>query len=253
MNPNKARIRRTVFRFIRDYIVPPICPACGERLSALRDAPFCADCHRRWEEEKRERCKDCGLSFFDCVCLPPLLKEFGIRDGIFLSAYRLGGTTATDRLIYSVKSERNRLSFEFLAREMSRPIRDLLRAERIRTEDVIVTPLPRRRRAVRENGFDQAALLAEELADSIGCELRVLLARHRDGREQKLLGREDRLSNLKRAFRLKGAPVLSGKTVLLIDDVMTTGSSLRVAAEPLYGCGVDRVVPVTVARTVDVK
>lgn len=236
--------------FLRDFIVPPTCACCRERLTPCCDVPFCSECHEKWEEEKRERCGICGLSMLDCRCLPPLLTNFGIRDGIFLSAYRAGGATVTDRLIYYVKSERDRRAFDFLARELSHIMRGYLRMEGIDSQDVIVTALPRRRAKVREIGFDQAKELAASLAFELGCEYRILLVRRRGGKEQKALNAEDRLRNLQAAFRLKGFSVLSGKTVLLVDDVMTTGSGLRSSAELLQKGGAHRVVPVTVARTV---
>ena len=195
---------------------------------------------------------DCSLTFFDCICLPPLLKEYGICDGIFLSAYRSGRATVTDRLIYYVKRERNGNVFDFLARELSKPVRDLLCAEGISTENVYAVPLPRRRRAVREIGFDQAKMLAASLAATIECEYKELLIRRMGGREQKMLNKEERILNLEKAFRLKEVLDLSGKTILLVDDVMTTGSGLRAAAELLAACGADRIVPVTVARTVTI-
>lgn len=250
MNRKKRTKKCALLSFLRDYIVPPSCPSCGELLKIPRLVPLCADCREEWEQEKRGRCKDCGLTFYDCICLPPFLKEYGIRDGIFLSAYRSGRATVTDRLIYSVKRERDGAVFDFLAKELSKPVLDLLRAEEISAEDVYVVPLPRRRRAVRENGFDQAKLLAASLTAALGCEYRELLLRRRDGREQKALNKEGRILNLEKAFRLKGVPDLSGKTILLVDDVMTTGSGIRAAAELLKTCDAERIVPITVARTV---
>lgn len=242
-----------VTTFLRDFFVPPTCAVCRERLKLCCDVPFCTECHERWEEEKRERCGVCGLSMIDCVCLPPLLTEYGIRDGIFLSAYRAGIETATDRLIFYVKAERDERAFDFLARELSRPVRDYMHTEALELDDVCVTALPRRRAKVREIGFDQAKVLAASLARELGCDYAELLIRKRGGREQKALNAEERFRNLQTAFRIKSSPSLSGKTVFLVDDVMTTGSGLRSSAELLIAYGASRVVPVTVARTVGAK
>jgi len=239
-----------VAAFLRDFFVPPTCAVCRERLMPCGDTPFCTVCHEKWEEEKRERCDVCGLSMTDCVCLPPLLKECGIRDAIFLSAYHSGGATATDRLVYYVKSERDGRAFAFLARELLPFVRDYMRMEGLDLEDVLVTALPRRRAKAREIGFDQAKELAVSLAREVGCDYAELLVRKRGGREQKALNAEERLRNLQAAFRIKGVPDLSGKTVLLVDDVMTTGSGIRSSADLLLRSGAARVVPVTVARTV---
>lgn len=251
MRMENGKRKRSAFRLYVDYTIPPICPSCRARLPISRPAPFCPHCLEAWENEKRDRCKDCGLSYLDCICLPPLLKEIGIRDGIFLSAYRAGGGAVTDRLIYFVKRERDAFAFDFLARELSRPICTYLRSEEIPVESVYVVPLPRRRSAVRENGFDQAKELAVAITYATGLTYRALFLRRFGGREQKALNARERLLNLKRAFLLKGSPDLSGKTILLVDDVMTTGSGLRVATELLLKRGAARVIPVTVARTID--
>lgn len=249
MSKAKQHIRSGL-SFLRDFVIPPICPSCEARLPIDNPySPFCTECRGSWEKEKLARCPRCGLAMLDCMCLPPLLSENGIRNAVFLTAYRSGGRTVPSRLIYYIKANRDGRAFGFLGRELSYRIRLLMRSESVSSEDTVVTFLPRRRQGMRENGFDQAEVLARVLAEELGCEFYRLIGRRRNGREQKTLNAEERRENLRNAFRLRSKKPLTGKCVLLVDDVMTTGSGIYACAELLLGAGAERVIPVVVART----
>ena len=105
--------------------------------------------------------------------------------------------------------------------------------------DVIV-PVPLHWRKLRKRGFNQAELLAEELAKSAGIPVDVsLLKKSRATRSQKKLDAAGRKKNLKKAFQVVGNP--SGMRILLIDDVYTTGSTMDVLAKLLLEKGASHV------------
>ena len=114
---------------------------------------------------------------------------------------------------------------------------------------VVPVPLHRGRRFVRR--FNQAGLLAEGLAARIGrvC-MGDALARIRDTGHQSRLGGEERRMNVKGAFEVRRAPYVRGRTVLLVDDVSTTGATLSECAAALKRAGAGRVWCLTVARSV---
>ena len=100
-------------------------------------------------------------------------------------------------------------------------------------------PLSWRRHAGR--GFNQSAELAKGIAHASGAKLAPgLLRRIRHGIPQRKLGRSDRLQNAVNAFR--GTTDVSGKRVVLVDDVYTTGATLRAAREALLDAGASAVV-----------
>lgn len=241
---------RTVHAFLRDYIIPPRCPSCGD-LTAMDEpnAPFCLECRGKWEREKLAPCETCGLSMLDCACLPPLLTENGIRDSIFLTAYRAGGDTASDRVIFSIKSECDGRTFAFLARELSYQVLRFARLEGLSADRICIASLPRRKSAIRAHGFDQARELARALARETGYPYLGCLERARAGREQKHLSAEARRSNAAGAFRMAKRANVAGLAVFLVDDVMTTGSGLYECASLLYQSGAERVIPTVIART----
>lgn len=115
------------------------------------------------------------------------------------------------------------------------------------TIDVVV-PMPLHVRRLAERGFNQAVEIARPLARSLGVGLDVAsVARVRDTAPQAGLAREDRLRNMRGAFA--SAARFDGMSVLVVDDVMTTGASLDALAALLKARGAARVCNLVVART----
>jgi ComF family protein len=118
---------------------------------------------------------------------------------------------------------------------------------RDRTFDVIV-PVPLHPARERERGFNQAALLAELLSDAIAVPSRPVLERTRYTTTQTAYDRAERMENLHGAFRLRKKQDVRDLRVLLIDDVLTTGSTLSECARVLKGAGAASVHAATAAR-----
>jgi ComF family protein len=100
---------------------------------------------------------------------------------------------------------------------------------------LVPVPLHPARRARR--GFDQTALLAAELSRRWGIPVSDVLVRSRDGEPQARLGGAQRRRNLEGTFRLSEPALVSGRAVLLLDDVATTGTTLLAAADALAPAG----------------
>ena len=113
----------------------------------------------------------------------------------------------------------------------------------------LVVPVPLFSQRFRERGFNQAGLLAEGLGKRLEVPVaHKILRRIRDTGTQTRLTGAARRSNLRQAFALKDGVDLSGQTVLLVDDVMTTGTTLSECARVLRQAGVQGVFGVTVAH-----
>ena len=97
-------------------------------------------------------------------------------------------------------------------------------------------------------GFNQAELLAKPIARRLNVPLAGNLKRKRLGKAQAGLDFAERMSNLKDAFRVRRPHQIAGKRILLVDDVLTTGATLRSAATVLKDAGARRVCVLALAR-----
>lgn len=136
-----------------------------------------------------------------------------------------------------------------LARELARHVQAIPFAEsNLRQGAAWVVPVPLHPQRLWERGFNQAALLAEPLAETLGIPLRPDLARPRLTRPQ--VGMDSatlRQENVRGAFAWVG-PALEGRPVLLVDDVSTTGATLEAAAEALVAGGAGAVWGLVLAK-----
>jgi ComF family protein len=116
----------------------------------------------------------------------------------------------------------------------------------------LIVPVPIHAARARERGFDQAVLLADFAARELGLPSAAILERHRPTARQFDLDRGARSGNVAGAFRLvsgaQGSRPLQGRWIVLVDDVVTTGSTLIACAEALLGAGAAGVSALTVAR-----
>ena len=236
-------------------LFPPRCAACGDLLRfegfGGGELPvLCPGCARQWESEKLSACGRCGRPVFQCVCLTEELTDAGCA-GFCKLVYYLNGRQppVQNRMLYHLKNTPDRRTAAFLAGELEEPVKALLRQSGDPPlRDVALVFIPRSRRAVRQTGTDQARRLAKALSMRMGVPLiPALIRRWGSGRQQKALKRRERRQNAGRAYRLRRGTDLRGKTVLLVDDIVTTGASMAAAARLLRRAGAVRVCCVAVA------
>lgn len=117
-------------------------------------------------------------------------------------------------------------------------------------EPDLILPVPLHIRRLRWRGFNQSLLLAKTCFSTWKEKIHPdLLQRHRATIPQTQLDGADRRSNLAGAFSLRDPEAVRDKRVLLVDDVFTTGSTLRECAEILSKAGAGKIIAFTLART----
>jgi ComF family protein len=175
--------------------------------------------------DEHDLCTVCRESLvnFDCVY------SFGSYDGVL------------QKLIHLFKYGK----VETLARPLSGL---LIRALPVDERFDIVIAMPMHWRKRWERGFNQSELLAEPVARRYGLRLSSHLRRTRYTKAQAGLTEAERQENLKDSFIVSHAEQVAGKRVLLVDDVFTTGATLRAAAAALKAAGVHHVSALTLAR-----
>jgi ComF family protein len=113
----------------------------------------------------------------------------------------------------------------------------------------LVVPVPLHPRRLSRRGYNQSGLLAAAFAERIGrfCD-GTSLVRVRDTAHQSRLTGEERLKNLKGAFKVVDPSRIRGRTVVLVDDVMTTGATVGECSAALYAAGAHKVIPFVLAK-----
>jgi len=223
---------------------PPVCVVCG--MDVDRSEYLCASCQSRAPRIAPPFCSKCSEPFsgaitqaFSCANCEHRLLHFDAA----VAAYRSRGLVR--QLVHEFKYGRQRHLRYPLAAWLGENMDDA--RLRGRHFDVIV-PVPLHPARERERGFNQAALLAESLSAQEGTPLRPLLERIRYTTTQTAYDRAERMENLHEAFRLRKKVDVRQLRVLLVDDVLTTGSTLSECARVLKGAGALSVYAVTAAR-----
>jgi ComF family protein len=240
-------LRRAVASFLEavDALVFPWeCSVCGV---GVVGGPFCGDCRRTLLEAAGSACPRCALPLGpwarrDRGCSECRGAPLGFDGAIALGAYQ----GPIRQLCLSLKDERN----AWLARWMI----DLLIEARPELGQVPrnawVVPVPLHWRRHWQRGYNQSDELARRLARRLG--LRRLGALRRVVATVPLatLGRMERARVMHDAFQVRAGsgPALEGRTVVLVDDILTTGATTGAAARTLKKAGAARVVVVVVGR-----
>lgn len=218
-----------------DVVVPRRCGLCGRF-----DTFLCETCARDLPLVSRPRCPTCWGSLGPRgACRECALVLAHSLDSV-RSPYRLDD--GARRLVHGLKYD----GLSALAEPMGVLIAAELSAWGIHPD--VVAPVPLHRSRERRRGFNQAALLAQSLAETAKLPVdRALLRRTRATTPQvRTTGAEARRLNI--AGAVAATPAAAGKTVLLIDDVCTTGATLRACADALRAAGAQRVYGLTFAH-----
>ena len=213
-----------LFEKILFFISVPRCVSCGERLHISEHA-LCKKCKAQYLDYKERNCSICSKPLYYCACTSEYLDAHFIHEHIKVFRYKSGENSPANELIYKLKRENRRDLINFLASELTYSIRNSITVN----ENTIFTCVPRRRRAKSKYGIDHAEKLAKAVARNFSAEYKSLLKSKAKSPQKKSDSREKRIQNAK--FKLKNDKLdLSGKTVIIIDDIVTTGASLGAAA-----------------------
>ena len=243
-------MRRTVARFARDVgqlLYPNACLICGARETgaAFRHG-VCSDCHRSVTTDPFPACPWCAQTVGPHTDTSAGCAECRGTTLGFDAAFRLG--PYAEKLRDAVLRTKV-LAGEGLADLLGRVFAEA-RGAAIRAANVeLVAPVPLHWWRKWTRGYNQSEAVARELAAALGAEFApTLLRRVKWTPQQSQPTREARRENVRGAFRVRRRARIAGRTVLLVDDVMTTGSTLGEAARTLRAAGAGRVVVAVLAR-----
>jgi len=207
---------------------PQDCLVCNGRMRELKPSHLCGPCSDRimaYIDTPHWAMTEEGLSL-DAIYHVASYEDI-VKKCICLFKYE--GKTSLAQILGAVMTEYAERNMNFNAIDM-------------------IVPVPLHPVKLRERQFNQSELIAERLAKKFNKKLeKNWLKRIRYTPSQTGLSREQRLRNLKGAFLTKNEADFAGKTVLLIDDVMTTGATLHECAKTLKSAGAKKVLAYTLA------
>lgn len=237
-------LARLLARFF-NLVFPDDCRVCEQPLTNASRVPVCLACLDLPQPLQAE--------FFCRACRTPFVDDYPLdehdlcricRAGLanFDAAYSFGSYEGTlQQLIHLFKYAK----VESLANPLSHFI---LQAVPLDANFDIIIAMPMHWRKRWDRGFNQAELLAEPVARRFGLRLANNLRRTRLTKSQAGLSEAARQENLRGSFRVHRPNQVAGKRILLVDDVFTTGATLRAAAAVLKAAGAAHICALTLAR-----
>jgi ComF family protein len=235
----------TLLQGLIELIYPNACWVCGG-LSAPRTPLVCGPCVDALTHDPHPTCPRCSNTVGPYVVLDRGCSACRDQPFAFDRSFRMGPYEGLLReVILRMKQGAGEELGEVIGAVWADHIGAQLRAQAV--DVVLPVPLHWTRRLTR--GFNQSEVLADGIARHLGvpCWPRWIRRIRRTG-DQKLLSASARRENVRGAFRAMAGTLLAGKTVLIVDDVMTTGATVGEVARALRLCGVSRVLVTVLAH-----
>lgn len=233
-------------------VFPPRCAGCG----GWEEGLFCADCRHQLQFLGKPLCTVCGKPF-DPLAMAHLCPECRPNRNhkppeftALRSCFGFDGPVREAIHLYKYEGQRS------LANLLAGELADFWMCDCNGTLQTpycdLITPVPLHWWRAYRRGYNQSELLANQLSINIAVPTKVLLRRVKPTRPQVELDRDQRAENVKNAFQVDKAAVsyIQGKTILLVDDVCTTGATLRECAKALKAGGAAVVYALTMARQI---
>ncbi len=238
--------RAGIFHDLSEIIFPPQCLGCAEILHRSNGHIFCPDCEEKITFITGSICDICGTTFpdspdqnhlcGDCLKTKPY---FSCARAIF--SYDDAILNSIHQFKYKSDLSVGEILSDFMA-GFSFPDIDF-------ADYSLIIPVPLHIKRLRERGFNQSLILARAIGEKHQIPVDFsLLKRHKFILTQTGSNKKERKQNIKGAFEVTDKKKISGKSIILIDDVYTTGATVNECAKTLMKAGAQKVSVLTLAR-----
>ncbi len=235
-----------IIKSIFNLIFPPKCVSCEKQTK--QDTAICETCFSGISLNQTLFCGECRARL-------PEGKKICHKD----TPYVLGAAAQYED--GAVKALVHALKFRYikdagsalgeLITTYAASVETILKNVETEKENVIVIPIPLSKKRLRSRGFNQSEIIARVFAKKYGLTLKTdYLMRTKDTKPQsETRGRAERLENIRGCFAVQNESLFSTKdTIILIDDVITSGETVRAAAEELKGAGAKRIIALVASK-----
>ncbi len=241
-----SAIRDILLGFL-DVLYPRLCFACDSSLHEEKNAYICESCLEIIKTTEAKRCSKCGLKSGPGItssgngCHECKNTNLGFEKSFFVS----DNTEPVRTLIHQFKYKKHMC----LATPLGSLLVNLLHKKTIGEIDAVV-PVPLHWKKKQERGFNQSELMAKKISKRLSIPISTNnLFRSKNTLSQTQLSRTQRQKNVKGAFRVKNPEKFYQKTILLVDDVLTTGMTASECAKSLENAGTNKVFLIALARS----
>lgn len=219
------------------------CIFCSEDIFSDDEHETCPRCEVKLPRIEGDICKKCGIPIYSMAshCNRCISKAGRYKKARACFLYK-------EEVAVAIKN----LKFEnakFLAKPLAKYLADLYKKEEFECD--VIVPVPMHNDALKQRGYNQAELLAINLGKYLDIPVMLdNLQKIKNTKTQVTLDFKQRQDNLKDAFKVKDKSALCGKTVLVIDDVFTTGATIDNCTLALKKAKVKNVFALTIAHTI---
>ena len=238
-------MKKGFIRSISDLFMPPKCAVCGDKIGNGHNRAMCDVCYEKFITELESGCPVCKNAFTYCTCRPD-----GFLPDDFAYALPYSPTTygVSRKLILCMKNR----SHSAVIKEIVGKMVQTAEKRAILSDDMVITYVPRSPEKAMRIGVDQAMDIARCFADVTGMKLTDSIVRRAFFRDQKTLNKAERILNASDAYEINEAcrNKIKDKTVILIDDVVTTGATVNSCVKVLKDAGASRIICLSAARSV---
>ena len=222
-----------------NLLFPETCPVCQNPCLNHETAPICTDCWQSVRQYKGPLCQKCGAPLVsevsricgECLKQDPAF-EYARSFGLYDHTLRKG----INLLKYHGK------------KRLSRPLSALLIKAGVPDADTVV-PVPLHQNRLRHREFNQSALISKYIAEEMkSCLILDCLVKVRDTLPQVGLRYKARVKNIKGAFKVRNRDVIKDRKIILVDDVVTTGATIRECSRTLKKAGAGEIYVISLAH-----
>lgn len=238
------------FEHFLNRIFPRRCPICQTILPSDSSASLCADCLPDFQAEAAIPCPVCHHPPGRCTCIPTRLQALSVpvlTTGFYLPQK----CPAHAKLIYTLKHSAEDTAARICARHLSIAFLQWRATASDASQTWVFTYPPRSAENLEQYGFDQSARLAQMCAANCNGKFMRYFQRKNAAlqTQQKFLHAEQRRENVERTLFLRQSAKVRDQNIVLIDDILTTGSTVAHCASLLLKNGAAQVVVLSVLKT----
>lgn len=263
---------KKLFNFFLNIIFPPICLACKKYLNADFEKAIylCEQCFSQIEINNSFFCPECNRRLpVSTVIINGQLSLLNVchpNSKFILAAVTSYQNVIVREIIHSLKYSRVTSAIKPIGKIIEMYLNKILVNNHIQLSSSIIIPIPLHHQKFRKRGFNQAELIAKKLqvklttSQVVNVNLNNIkhstpnielnnLVRIKNTASQTKLKKEERQKNIENCFILQNPEKIAGKNIILVDDVFTSGSTIKEAVYVLKNAGARKVLAFVIAKT----